>query len=265
MKISNASVPKEIKVDLIDLPPPEDRLEIDQDYIVELASSIGKQGLLQAVLVRVKGDRYEIIAGRCRVLAHLHLGRPDIMAVVTKMSDVDAAVARATENLQRKDLTPIEEGRNYRNLHDVHKLSWDEISRRVGKSVGTVKRRYDLLSYPEILIQAMQSRKIQYTVAEVLSQLQDESRISYYLEFAIDHGATVSVVQEWVREEKSRLVADQSPEQSLQWRNPMPHMAPVYVPCDLCQEPMKVGEEVIIRTCKECVARLNQIMSGNAS
>ena len=178
---------QEIDIALIKPPETSVRFEIPQERIRELAESIREQGLLQPIILRKKGDEFEIVAGDRRVRACLSLDHTKITAMVTDMDDEAVALARASENITRDDLSPVEEGAVYKDLRDRVGLSVDKIAKKMGKTVGVVKRRMDLLKMPSALQEAIHAGKISYGVAEEFWSLGDEGAISYYLEFAIEH------------------------------------------------------------------------------
>lgn len=243
---------KEIPLTLIDEPDGMARMEIDHDYIAELAQSIREIGQLQDILLAVKGKRFEIVAGHCRFLAHQKAGLTKIKAQVRKMTRKQIAVARVTENLARKNLTPIEEAANYKNLIDEHGISVNDVALKVGKSPGLVKRRMDLLKMPPELQEAVHKKRISISVAEELWPITDQASLSYYLSFALDGGCTKEVARSWCKDwrdslrragsaggESGRVLAPTEPR-------------PVYVSCDLCSGPMEIGKETILRTCPDC-------------
>jgi ParB/RepB/Spo0J family partition protein len=235
-------------------------MAIDPDYIRDLAASIAEKGLLQPILLRPSNGRYEIVYGHCRYLAHKLLGKVDMAAMVREMTDTDVAIMRASENIQRADLTFIEEAHIYKRLHEGLSMSWEEIARQMGKSIASIKRRYELLRMPECLIKAIHARKIAYTVAECLNTLVDVSRIEYFLSYAVDHGATYDVVRRWVSEEKQAMKQREMGGADQGFHNPLAPSPPVYVPCDLCHSAMEIGTERLYRCCPGCVAELKRII-----
>lgn len=237
----------------IDPPAGHVRIEIPPEGIQELADSLNAVGQLQSVLVRPVGDRFEIVFGHRRFLAASRLGWLKIRADVKQLNDLEVALMRASENLPRADLSLIEEAAIYADLRDTHKLSIDEIGRRMGKSPGIVHRRLDLLKMPPQLQQAVHKKQISYGVAEDLWSLGDDGAIDYYLGFAIEHGATVAVVRGWVKDWK-----DTKRREGVEvvgggdLRSPM-EPRPVWVTCDLCSGPMELGTETVMRGCKSCI------------
>lgn len=255
-------VVKEIALDLIDEPQGRIRLDIDQDAVAELAANIAEVGLLQPIIVRKSGERFEIVAGHRRYLAFNVLKRKKIPAMVRDLDDVSCALARASENLGRVDLSPIEEAAIYCELRDEHKLTVDRISERMGKSIGVVKRRLDLLKMPACLQKAIHSKQIKYGVAEELWSLGDIGKIDYFLAFAVEHGATVLVVRGWVQDEKKKMrTKGRDVEGSDSLANPM-ESRPVYVPCDVCLGSMELGKETVVRACEVCTKAIKKAVAG---
>lgn len=242
----------DVLIGLIDRPATPDRLSIDPEYIKELAASISEVGLLQPILLRPRDGRYEIIAGDCRYQAFLSLGRDTIPAVYKDLTEGDVSISRATENLQRQDLSVIEEARIYANLHNNHGMSWDAIAKRTGKKAGMIKRRYDLLKLPEILITAIHQKRIGFATAEELARLRDLGRIEYYLDFAVDHGATKEVVIGWVKEELALMRQKASPGGEGEWGFPDQEKLPIFVACDFCRGPMEIKNVRYKRICASC-------------
>lgn len=249
-----------VPLTLIDRPVTPDRLSIDPEYIKELAASIVETGLHSPILLYPRDGRYEIVAGDCRYQAFQSLGRPEIPAFISVFDAKDVSVIRATENLQRQDLTIIEEARTYWRLHNEQGMSWDEIAKRTGKKAAQVKRRYDLLKLPEILIMALHAKKIGYAVAEELNRLKDLGRVEYYLGYCVDHGATKEVVASWVKEELSLIRQKESTSGGGEWGSPTLELMPVFVACDLCKGPMEIKKVVYMRICPECHATIKQNM-----
>ena len=251
-----------IKLDLIEEPVQADRLEVDMDEVRALAENIKEVGLISAILVRPRGDRFEIIAGHCRFMAHKILGESKIRCVVRDVSDCDAALLRASENLRRINLSCIEEAMIYARLEDAFNMSHDEIGKRFGKSPGVVKRRLDLLKMPEQLQRAVHKKEITYGVAEELWRISDIGQMEYYLSFAVEHGVTVAVARAWVKDWKDSLRRSQTDVGGGGGDYSALESKPAYVPYDLCSGPMVLGSEKVLRMCPECYATLRSAVVG---
>lgn len=237
----------------IDEPAGRIRMDIEEGPIRELAESMRSIGQLQPILVRPVGDRFEIVYGHRRFLANQRNGKARIWVTVKELNDIDVAIMRATENIARLDISPIEEAAVYIDLLETHKQTVDQIAKRMGKTPGIVKRRLDLLKMPPMLQEAIHKGQITYSVAETLWGLKDDGAISYYLPFAIEHGATLAVCKGWVKDHKDavrRKKTDAAGGGTL--LNPYEDR-PVYVACDLCRGSMELGDETPLRCCPGCV------------
>jgi len=253
---------QEIKLDLIDEPGGIVRMDIQPEDIEDLAKNIQEVGLLQPIIIRPTGERFEIVAGHCRFLAFRLLKRERISAVVRVIDDVGTALARASENLRRIDLSAIEEAAIYSELHDDLGLSYDEIGKKMGKSAGVVRRRLDLLRMPPDVQKAIHRRQISISVAEELWSIGDEEGISYYLEFAVEHGVTKDVARSWAHDwKRAKRGADSAGDGGGSLASPM-ELAPTYIPCDFCHEPVELGKDTVLRGCPDCVVKIKEAIRG---
>lgn len=243
----------DVKLELIDPPKAIVRMEIEPDYIDELAQSISEIGLLQPIMLAYDNGRHEIVAGHCRYLACKKLGLSKIKAVVKQMTQSEIGVARATENITRKDLTPIEEAATYKDLMDAYGLSLEKIAQKIGKTAGTIRRRMDLLRMPPPLQKAVHKREISMTVAEELWAIRDQTSLEYYLMFAIENGCTREVARQWAKDWKDSIRRSQEPDGEGGYNPISPYEPrPTYLPCDICNDPVELGKDQVIRSCPGC-------------
>ena len=237
------------------------RMDINQDYIEELAQSISEIGLLQPVLIAIDGDGYEMVAGQMRYLAHQKLEMLTIKAIIREMTPEEIGLARATENLQRLDLTPIEEAATYRNLMDEYGMSIKKIAQKMARTPGTIRRRMDLLKMPPILQQAVHKKQISMTVAEELWPIADEAELDYYLTFAMEDGCTKEVAREWTKDWKDRMRRKKSAGGEGPHESPSLYEPRVsWVECDVCKEPVKLEDSKFMRMCPGCKGAIKKGM-----
>jgi len=247
---------KQLLLSEIDPPHESIRLSIDPVYVTELAGSMVEQGLLQPIVVRPVNGRHEIIAGHRRYLAATKLGWVKIPCSIKTCTDQEAATLKATENITRVDLTPIEEACAYKDLLDSHTMTIEQIAKKTGKSGGIIKRRLDLLKMPPCLQEAIHKKLISYSVAEELWGLGALTQIEYYLSYAIDNGATKEVVRGWVTDYKRTLVTNvDAGEEGRQPLSPAQNK-PHYLTCDVCSNPVELGKQTVVQCCPECVTIL---------
>lgn len=141
----------EIAVDAIDPNPRQPRREMDAERVQELADSIRSEGLMQPIVVRQAGKRYELIAGERRWRAHQQLRLKSILARVVEVSDASSASMALIENLQRENLNPLEEAHGYASLMRDFDLTQEAVSERVGRKRSSVANVLRLLQLePEI-------------------------------------------------------------------------------------------------------------------
>ena len=140
--------PTEIDIDQIDPNPVQPRLHLDPKALDELGTSIRENGVLQPVLVRPLGGRFQLIAGERRLAAAQRAGLLRIPAVVRAVPDEKLLELALTENIQREQLNPIEEAHAYQGLLDTLGLTQEELALRIGKERSTIANAVRLLKLP---------------------------------------------------------------------------------------------------------------------
>ncbi len=150
----------EVPIDLIDPSTVQPRTIFDEAKLDELARSIGSNGIVQPVLLRRKGDRFELIAGERRWRAAQRAGLAKVPAVLRNVSDENVLEIALIENIQREDLNPIEEARAYKKLMDTLGLTQEMIAERVGRDRSYVTNYLRLLRLPEDLQDLLQSGRL---------------------------------------------------------------------------------------------------------
>lgn len=155
IKLEDNSKLIELSVELVEPNPDQPRTNFDENKLQELAHSIKDQGVLQPIVVRKKGDRYQIIAGERRWQASRIAGVKTIPATVIEANDSKALELALIENIQRDDLNPIEEAYAYKRLMDKLNYTQAELAKAVAKGRSTVANAIRLLDLPEKAQEAM--------------------------------------------------------------------------------------------------------------
>src|SRR5688572_22702062 len=150
----------EIPIDLIDPSALQPRMVFDDAKLDELARSISANGVVQPLLVRRKGARYELIAGERRWRAAQLAGLTKIPAVLRNVSDDKVLELALIENIQREDLSPIEEARAYKKLIETIGLTQETVAERVGRDRSYVTNYLRLLRLPEDLQELLQAGRL---------------------------------------------------------------------------------------------------------
>jgi ParB family transcriptional regulator, chromosome partitioning protein len=202
--ITTSSEYREIEIKHLETSPYQPRREIDPKQVEELAESIRAEGLLQPIVVRAKGKRYELIAGERRLRAFEFLNRKTVPARVIDASDASSATLALIENLQRENLNPIDEALGYASLLRDFDLTQEAVAERVGKGRASVANALRLLSLG-VEIQGFLSRRLISTGhAKVLLSLDNEEQRDLLARRIIETGMSVREAEQQVRSLKKR-------------------------------------------------------------
>lgn len=156
------------------------RKSFNEEALQELATSICKQGVLQPIIVRENGRQYEIIAGERRYRASIIAGLTEIPAIVRELSDDEALDIMITENLQRKDVSPIEEAGAFLQLITLRHLSITDLSARFGKSEFYIRNRLRLNELIPEFLQLIEEDKIPTGHATEICKLEKRVQLDLY-------------------------------------------------------------------------------------
>ena len=174
-ELGDNSTIKEIPISDIEPNPDQPRREFDIQALNDLADSLREHGLLQPILVRPLGERYCIIAGERRLRAARIAGFSKIESIVQICSDQEMAERALVENIQRADLSPLEEGMAYNRLIEDYGLTQDQVAQRVGKARTTVANLLRVILLPEVVLELLREEKISLGHAKVLLGIKDTS------------------------------------------------------------------------------------------
>ncbi|MDZ5606619.1 nucleoid occlusion protein [Bacillus pseudomycoides] len=151
------------------------RTVFDDARIDELALTIRTHGLIQPIVIRqYEDDKYEIIAGERRFRAATKLGWEKVPAIIKNLNDTETASVALIENLQREELTAIEEAVAYQKLIELHNLTQEALAQRLGKGQSTIANKLRLLKLPEEIKRALLEKNITERHARALIPLKNE-------------------------------------------------------------------------------------------
>lgn len=153
------------------------RIQFNEQAINELAESIKLHGVIQPIVVRKISDKYEIIAGERRYKASVMAGKTTIPAIVTDLDDKNSAEVALIENVQRQDLTPIEEAISYKKILDMGYINQEELGSKLGKKQSTIANKLRLLNLSDEVQEALMENKISERHARSLLKLNEQDQI----------------------------------------------------------------------------------------
>ncbi|MGD6858077.1 nucleoid occlusion protein [Bacillus infantis] len=175
------------------------RTVFDDEKIEELSRTIHTHGIIQPIVVREFDDgKFEIIAGERRWRAMNKLGWDEVPAIVKNLSDTETASVALIENLQREELSPIEEAVAYGKLLELHNLTQEALAQRLGKGQSTVANKLRLLKLPEQVQEALLGKQITERHARSLIPLKNPEKQVKLLEEIIEKSLNVKQTEERV-------------------------------------------------------------------
>ena len=188
------------------------RLKFDEEKLSELSDSIRKYGVIQPIVVRPVNGKYEIIAGERRYKASMMAGRTTIPAVIVNLSDRDSEEIALLENIQRQQLSPIEEAVSYKRILDMGYITQDELAKKLGKAQSTIANKVRLLNLDDEVQEALLENKISERHARSLLRLSDKADQVKMLHRIINERLTVKMTDNEIaklKEEKNKQVSKQ--------------------------------------------------------
>jgi len=176
------------------------RTIFDQEKILELSQTIHTHGMIQPIIVRkIENDEYELIAGERRWRAVQQLEWESVPAIIRDMTDTETASVALIENLQREELTVIEEARAYAQLLELHGLTQEALAQRLGKSQSTIANKLRLLNLPEVVQMALLDKQISERHARALIGLKDPEKQEVVLNKIIESELNVQQTEEYIQ------------------------------------------------------------------
>lgn len=189
----------EVDLDLLEPNPKQPRMGFDEARLDELAASIKVNGVIQPVVVRRAGSRFEIVAGERRWRAAQRAGLLKIPVIIREVPDEKLLEVALIENIQRENLNPIDEAQAYRRLTDELGLTQEQVARAVGKDRASIANYLRLLKLPESVRALVAAETLSMGHARALLALEDPSRIEAVANQVVARGLSVRDTEGLVR------------------------------------------------------------------
>src|ERR1700751_2661571 len=215
------SGPREIDIDLVDPSPYQPRTRFREEALDELARSIKASGIIQPIVVRAIGNRFQLIAGERRWRAAQRAGLTKASAIIRQVSDELALEMTLVENIQREDLNPIEAARAFERLIDEFQLTQESVAERTGKDRATVANAVRLLKLEPTLQEWIEEGKLSAGHGRALLAVLDPQLRMRYAQRAARGGLTVRHIERLAsrhargRKEKSEIQPDPNVREAL--------------------------------------------------
>ena len=188
----------EIPLEEIKKNPYQPRTYFNEEKLNELKESIEKNGLLQPIIVKKAVKGYYIIAGERRYRAFELLGKKEIPAIIKEMTDEEMMIFAVLENLQREDLSALEESESYKNLMDKMSLTQEELAKKLGKSRPYIANSLRLLKLPTEIKNKLEQGLISTAHARTLLSLKTKKAMEEVCDLVIDRKMSVRELEEYV-------------------------------------------------------------------
>lgn len=187
---------EQVKIDLIKPNKYQPRTIFSEEKIEELARTIHTHGVIQPIVIRKSNDGYEIIAGERRYRAMKKLGWEEVPAIIRNLDDRETASIALIENLQREELTAIEEAYAYEKLLELHSLTQEALAQRLGKGQSTIANKLRLLKLPQEIKDKILTKELSERHARALISVKDAELQHKLFQEAIDEQLNVKQLEE---------------------------------------------------------------------
>ena len=178
--------------------PYQPRKHFEEDKLKELSESIKEFGVFQPIIVKKSIKGYDIVAGERRAKASELAGKNSIPAIVKDFTDEEMMEIALLENIQREDLSAIEEAEAYKNIIDALKITQDELANRIGKSRSYITNMLGLLRLPNNVQNMVINKEISMGHARVLSKLDDPQKINKFSKMITEEGLSVRKLEDLI-------------------------------------------------------------------
>lgn len=230
-----------IPIEKIYANPNQPRKIFEKTALDGLAQSIKENGILQPILVRQIGEKYQIISGERRYRASIQAGLESMPAVIRRMSEEKTMLASLIENIQRQDLNPIEEARTLRDIILNFGLTHDQLAEKIGRSRSALTNRLRLLQLPYDVQMLVANGEISSGHAKMLAGLKSSQEIKEWANKIIKNNLSVYETEKQLAQNKTKLSNNNSNKKNLA-QTSNPHIRSLE---DMLQE--RLGAKVRIR------------------
>lgn len=252
-----AALPVEYKIislDLIDDPERPMRTDLTPESVADLVLSIKQMGIIEPLIVYPRGDRYEVIAGHRRRYAAELAKLVDVPCHIHQATKEQIEMMKIHENLYRREVKPSDEMRHFKYIMTRLKISPTKLAQLTGKSDSYVSDRLGIENYEPELKEALDTGKINFSVARELARIGDRNKTIEYLRYAIQNGLTQSGARQWVQDYKNSLLTPKQTPITTYDPATQTVLQKIYYPCIRCNDKLEITDVVPVYICNPCLA-----------
>lgn len=256
MSENNTSI-VEIPLDAIDDPADAMRATMDNDQLVDLAQSIRSIGLIEPIIVKQNGDRYEVVAGHRRLKAASMAGLIAIKSIVRTGSDEEMEVIKVHENFCRSDVALVDESFFIARSMERMQKTPQEFAELINRSVAYVKDRLLITTFEDYLLELLNTKKVSLAVAKILTQITDEKYRRICVDYAATNGITAQVARMWLNDSNQGQFAF-SENDDLTAHLPLEAPTKIWtVDCSICSSQIPVNEAKLAYAHADCLQTIS--------
>jgi len=247
-----------ISLDLLDDPARPMRKDLSAESVEDLVVSIRQVGIIEPLVVKPVGKRYEVIAGHRRLVA---AGIADLAVVpcyIVNATNEQAEMLKIHENLYRADVRPSDEADHFKYLIQSHKLSPVRLSKLIGKSEGYVNDRLAIFNYPPELKYALDNEQIKFSVAREFARMEDVAKMREYLHYAVRNGISPAMARQWVVDWRRSIAEPQVEERETIMEGGQVPVIEHFSACVYCTESIKLSEANVVYIHDKCLKDTQQ-------
>lgn len=248
---------KSIAIDSIVDPGLSMRTDITPEGVEDLAKSIRSVGLIEPIVVKRKGDKYEVIAGHRRLLACRMANLLFVPCKVVDVNDEMVETLKIHENLYREEVNVVDEAHFLEKAMKKLNLDVEGMAQLIGKSETYVIERLKILTFPDYLYNALKEKKIKLGIALQLNRIKDDNIRKQYTEYVIENGATEDVVKIWVKQYKIENQETPPPTlEEVQRQSEIKSEPVLMVECGLCGQKLPLRDAKTFYCHYECYKKV---------
>mgnify|MGYP001593683275 CR=1 FL=1 len=195
-----------LPIDSIDDPAYAMRTDTDVTALHELSQSIRQVGLLEPIIVRASGDRYEVVAGHRRLQAAKMAGLATIKSIVIVADDKETETIKIHENLFREDVDPVDEAFFIADAMKRLEVGIPEFALKINRSEQYIKDRLLITTYEDYILRYLKAKKLPLSVAKILSIISEPAQRKLLIDHAADNGITAPVARIWAQQHNQQTL-----------------------------------------------------------
>lgn len=229
---------------------------VSEHGIAELASSIRALGVLEPLLVARHNQEFFLLAGQRRLLAAQQINLATVPCIVIPADQEKALAISLHENLFRENLTCVDEAMLYAYLRDKLKYANRAIAKMLSKSEPYVSQRLALLSWDPLIVDALKSDTISFSVARELMQVRDTTHRRYLIKHAVEDGINYRTARLWVQQWRQSIIPPVQEKEESPGPPGQPLQTSVVADCYWCERSVKIDDICNVFLCDKCFEEL---------